>query len=1678
MNIYYDSLVFLAFFSLALCILAWLLKSPLRSFIMQVSEFWRKAGWMTRAGALTVFFALWIYASVKPTNQTQSASTPLSQQIELIMSGTASTQSGINLIPPETVTSNTVPELTAAQAAAGFCILSVETNQNPAVCWSTNDLPSGTAVHVQDDWLATGRYNDGFWLNTTNLDPLCAFRLNSQDVTNIYISTSGTVSFGVPKGAEAAQPMPTSSGISFLSPLWGPLGIKPGLGGSSVWVASTTNHNILVTWEDILIDRIDSSNTVGSIQCELCNNGDFIYRYSVSSGLTISNHVVGAQNNGFGESADLLNSTNSALCVNAFEVKWAGYFQSYEMDESGDTDGDGLLDKEEVRIHGTYPAREDSDGDLWSDSYEITNGVFATDPLNPDSDGDTIIDSLDSDPLTWEDVTAINTNDGYTTQYHADNGLPHAYDLSTDSDNDGVPDWIELLCGSSETNAGSRCYSGEDYFEVTITLAADLPAPVILRIGPRTLCLRYAGTRSLIFAAGQAHAVTLLACERCLVNLGISFSTGKAVLLNPSAVFSGGAVLPAGAEQAGGTVVLPRINIDPGLICFHSSNSKAATGTPVPDINGTYSWYWFEEAGEGITLTGKTVNISWQGGGSSRSLNLAFRPDGATEDIYGHKTVYRCTLAEDNPGGDVADWIDPDSPPEPPCAWPQSPEETEDNPSTNNAAGPGEPYYAARYGIAIAVNNDDDDADGKLDNESTEDGVTGDDDLYASYLYTPFEGECCPCPAHNPAVSSVSIEYLSPKLRLWDNAEKTTVSTGVNAGQMQYLEGVSPSTSVTGESLILSWTEDDEYKAKTNNYTVFSLRMFGDYNLDGTINSNDYAAASDISDNGWVMPVASNTLRRLELKNDVLIPGNMILSLSGSDGIRIWDTPTPASTNTPLLVSGQTITNGVDGTNFGEYPEGMLYVEAIDAGTARLNYSYVGTGAASEYGCSASVGITAVGIDIDVDSDNDDGIGSPERTVSEDLIEDKTGDATFPGKLIHVNDDDTDNDFIPDYADGFDRDGASASDDELKDDSVAGENFVPVVISLPALIDISSARIEFSYSDSSPSEVSLSGLVPELEYAPGSGEMRVWTCDGDENRNGNSVTDSTPGNYVPADLYEVYQLGYSDTERTKTFYIEGVNASSSVAGSWITVRLDPDGDGPLDYQYVDSVRITVLKVDLSAEPNSNECTEETPGTPVLFNDDWDGENIFGANPPTGHYEKEPIWDYQYTDGEISGEDDLMRVLISVAPSNLTGNVILKIPSGSLNLALWPRSTKGTAGELISVSGEGKTYSISSLPADFHVEGLAVGSANMTLDYTFGEAEFTDILNIDIISLEENQGGIRKIIYEYGDSGDPLLFQVKPSTLSDKYTYLWDLDGDGSRNGGDWESSDLRLTTVKYSSAANGAGNVQLPQTAANRRKVYDCSVKLKGGDLKGGLVVNKSVRVALGTYQGTEPVSDPSLRVVEVNGLTASPTGFGDTELPNSTSTIFSQAWFENTPVTFEYSFNLQQTVNYFRLQYSQIDNAYGASAESGIGTNRKVYVSCVNKYAYDSGLKLEDLSSIAQHECRHAEQSISCATGTGVFYVLNIYFDNIGTTVIYKNCIEADSYCVNLNSNGSWLYIKTRLSNFYNNYEGARNYIVQVNNATAKSAMITHLQDVYQRLPFIEMKRSSYYLSVQAPSE
>ena len=54
-----------------------------------------------------------------------------------------------------------------------------------------------------------------------------------------------------------------------------------------------------------------------------------------------------------------------------------------------DTDGDGLMDNEEIKL-GTDPERVDTDGDGLSDREEVK--VYKTDPLKPDTDGDGYLD--------------------------------------------------------------------------------------------------------------------------------------------------------------------------------------------------------------------------------------------------------------------------------------------------------------------------------------------------------------------------------------------------------------------------------------------------------------------------------------------------------------------------------------------------------------------------------------------------------------------------------------------------------------------------------------------------------------------------------------------------------------------------------------------------------------------------------------------------------------------------------------------------------------------------------------------------------------------------------------------------------------------------------------------------------------------------------------------------------------------------------------------------------------------------------------------------------------------------------------------------------------------------------------------------------------------------------------
>jgi hypothetical protein len=99
-------------------------------------------------------------------------------------------------------------------------------------------------------------------------------------------------------------------------------------------------------------------------------------------------------------------------------------------------------------------------------------------------------------------------------------------------------------------------------------------------------------------------------------------------------------------------------------------------------------------------------------------------------------------------------------------------------------------------------------------------------------------------------------------------------------------------------------------------------------------------------------------------------------------------------------------------------------------------------------------------------------------------------------------------------------------------------------------------------------------------------------------------------------------------------------------------------------------------------------------------------------------------------------------------------------------------------------------------------------------------------------------------------------------------FEWDLDGDGSHGTSLSETDTTPETSVRYMTYPS-AISVQLDQIPANRRMEYNLSTIATGG-----FVLERRIRVALGTHQGT-PLTGvtPAQRNAEVQLLAPAPAG-------------------------------------------------------------------------------------------------------------------------------------------------------------------------------------------------------------
>ncbi len=176
-----------------------------------------------------------------------------------------------------------------------------------------------------------------------------------------------------------------------------------------------------------------------------------------------------------------------------------------------DTDGDGLLDGEEVNTYLTNPFYSDIDGDTYSDYVEVT--VFSTDPYtnDPDDDGDGLPNSFE---ILISLNPSINDTDG--------DGLSDGEEIFTyftnpsrvDSDNDNYLDAYELYMGTDPNNSSDYPYFSEtDYQYLEDYLAGN--ATLILVVQALV-----SGNFELIEALDSSFIGNMTEIEAVLLELG------------------------------------------------------------------------------------------------------------------------------------------------------------------------------------------------------------------------------------------------------------------------------------------------------------------------------------------------------------------------------------------------------------------------------------------------------------------------------------------------------------------------------------------------------------------------------------------------------------------------------------------------------------------------------------------------------------------------------------------------------------------------------------------------------------------------------------------------------------------------------------------------------------------------------------------------------------------------------------------------------------------------------------------------------------------------------------------------------------------------------------------------------------------------------------------------------
>ena len=304
----------------------------------------------------------------------------------------------------------------ASTNAPPFALVEVRTNGVVLLSASTNAI-------VSERVRRRGTSEGGEWIETEE----SFFCWGTNPVSRVFASPA-VLSLGTMRHPALGASLPDGSPAESLVALRTPLGIAPEANWthlaapSRFWHEATPGGRVF-TWENALLDR--RADRPATIQIETRDDGDFVYRYDFSAAAPTNGFFVGAQLGpaaveAVGVRGDVTNAATvwrvdgtpvpSGVSVadifkaSLLELRWKNIAGLEDL--SGDTDGDGLTDWDEIFRYDTDPNQSDTDGDGLSDAAEVLAG---SNPLDADEDGDGIPDGIPqttwaSNPL-WGDVT-------------------------------------------------------------------------------------------------------------------------------------------------------------------------------------------------------------------------------------------------------------------------------------------------------------------------------------------------------------------------------------------------------------------------------------------------------------------------------------------------------------------------------------------------------------------------------------------------------------------------------------------------------------------------------------------------------------------------------------------------------------------------------------------------------------------------------------------------------------------------------------------------------------------------------------------------------------------------------------------------------------------------------------------------------------------------------------------------------------------------------------------------------------------------------------------------------------------------------------------------------------------------------------------------------------------------